>query len=92
MPQKAHHIIPVYLRSPREPKRLAKDIKEAMTYIEHSEEMFNLLIAYIDTYVDPIDRPGLMPVERPLYPTQKDAAKLWTRVLWYTMCHDYAAT
>lgn len=84
------------IKATREPPKLLTDLTRAMATIgdvpSSTQKMIDALIVYVDTYIDPIDRPGLMPAERPPFPSQADAAKLWTRVLWYTMCHDYATT
>lgn len=79
--------------TPQEPPELLTDLMCAMEIIadvpSSTQKMIDVLIEFIGTYIDPIDQPGLMPARQLRFPFKKDAAKLWTKVLWYAMCHDY---
>ena len=76
------------------PVRLYNDLKGAMEIIYNVPsdclKMIELLVDFIHVYIDPTDHDTLMPVNIPSIPTIHDAVTVWTKVVWYCLCHDIA--
>lgn len=83
------------LEGTRAPRRLYKNLYNAieMMHLRDGErrQLHAKLVNYVNLYVDPVDRADLLPEAIRGIPANSEIALLLCYVLYYTICHDYAA-
>lgn len=83
------------LESPLAPRRLYKNLCKAieMMHLRDADrrQLHAELVNYVNLYVDPVDRADLLPEAIHGTLANSEIALLLCHVLYYTICHDYAA-
>ena len=83
------------LESPRAPRQLYENLYNAIEMMHlcdgERRQLYAMLVNYIHTLIDPVDRADLLPEAILKRPTMNETAWLFCRVLYYAICYDYAA-